>query len=206
MLNLLIARHGNTFDKGDVIRRVGLQTDIPLSNSGKEQAYDLGAYLIKHYPKIDRVYSSELIRTKETAELALNQYAPPPKPTSIAILNEIDYGIDDGKPEKEVISRIGEKALHDWDTHAVLPDGWLFSKEKTMKEIQQFTSSLIKKRHDKTVLIITSNGIARFFPMILQDFEGFKQKHSLKLKTGHLASFSYSDTVWTCDYWGVKPS
>ena len=39
-----IVRHGNTFDKGDVVTRVGARTDLPLSSSGQTQAEQLAAY------------------------------------------------------------------------------------------------------------------------------------------------------------------
>ena len=38
MSRVYIVRHGNTFDRGDVILRVGGRTDIPLSTSGIDQA------------------------------------------------------------------------------------------------------------------------------------------------------------------------
>jgi len=35
---LFIVRHGNTFDPGDTVTRVGARTDLPLSSSGRAQA------------------------------------------------------------------------------------------------------------------------------------------------------------------------
>ena len=40
---LLLARHGNTFDKGDKVVWVGARTDLPLTAKGREQARALGA-------------------------------------------------------------------------------------------------------------------------------------------------------------------
>ena len=61
-----IVRHGNTFDKGDVNLRVGGKTDLPLSSSGVAQA----TRLRKAFQDIEfkSVYSSDLKRTKQTAE------------------------------------------------------------------------------------------------------------------------------------------
>ena len=47
MIKLIIARHGNTFNKGETPTRVGSRTDIPLVDSGKEQAKLIGEYLVK---------------------------------------------------------------------------------------------------------------------------------------------------------------
>lgn len=205
MLRLLIARHGNTFDKGQEILRVGLRTDLPLSNSGKEQADTLGHYLKSHYPSIDAVFCSELIRTQETASLALKHYVNPPLPKPIALLNEIDYGIDDGKPEKNVIKRLGENTLKAWDEQAVLPEGWLFSYADFIKDLKAFANHLVSTYQDKTLLLVTSNGIARFFPELLPKHQEFTQQYKLKLGTGCVALFTYCDKKWDVAYWGIKP-
>ena len=42
---LLLARHGNTFNKGDKIVWVGARTDLPLTAKGREQALALGQAL-----------------------------------------------------------------------------------------------------------------------------------------------------------------
>lgn len=206
MLNLLIARHGNTFDKGDEILRVGLRTDLPLSSSGKTQAERLGAYLTKHYPKIDTVYCSDLIRTQETAQIALQQYHSPLTIERLSLLNEIDYGEDDGQPETTVIKRLGQQAIDDWETNAILPTGWLFDKPKRIQEITQFAEALTQNESIKTVLLITSNGIARFFRTLLNETNPITSSVSLKLGTGCLSSLRYDNGLWSCDYWNLRPS
>ena len=42
---LLLARHGNTFEKGDKVVWVGARTDIPLTAKGRDQAAALAAGL-----------------------------------------------------------------------------------------------------------------------------------------------------------------
>jgi len=71
MTTLIIARHGNTFNVSETPTRVGARTDLPLVESGKEQARKMGAWLKAQnlYPEI--VYSSELKRTQETAQIAI---------------------------------------------------------------------------------------------------------------------------------------
>ena len=43
MIRLIVVRHGNTFNKGDVILRVGARTDLPLTAEGMRQCLDVGA-------------------------------------------------------------------------------------------------------------------------------------------------------------------
>lgn len=208
MLKLLIARHGNTFDKGDVIRRVGLQTDLDLSNSGKAQSLKLAEHLAQSYPAIEQIFCSELKRTAQTAEIILaQQFQTGSKTIKVAPeLNEIDYGIDDGKAESEVIKRIGIDALKAWDEHAIAPEGWLFDKQKCQAELVQLTNNLITNYANKTILLVSSNGITRFFPELLNDLEDFKNKYKLKMSTASLSEFVFDQNIWSCRSWSVKPT
>jgi broad specificity phosphatase PhoE len=64
---LLLARHGNTFNKGDKVVWVGARTDLPLTAKGCEQALALGQALLPFAPRIKRVISGPLLRTREHA-------------------------------------------------------------------------------------------------------------------------------------------
>jgi len=204
MTKLLIARHGNTFDKGDTLLRVGKRTDLPLSVSGKEQAIKLGEYLAKEHPQIDEVFSSSLVRTIDTAQIAvdtMDQHDITVMPSDI--FDEIDYGPDEGKPENEVVARVGEDAIKKWDEQAVAPDGWLVDVEKLKYNWKEFTDSI--KDSDEVILVVTSNGTARFVPYILDDVSEFISNNNIKLSTGAVSCLSFKDGKWDVEYWNRKP-
>jgi len=73
MTTLIIARHGNTFTAGQTPTRVGARTDLPLVDSGIEQAQRLGKWMKENGYIPEITYCSELKRTKQTAEIALQQ-------------------------------------------------------------------------------------------------------------------------------------
>ncbi len=204
---LVIARHGNTFDKADIPTRVGARTDIPLVKSGKEQAARIGKLLKESNILPDSVYSSHLLRTKETAQIAIEQtgYKLPIYP--LDIFNEIDYGPDENKTEDEVISRIGKEAIEKWDKEAIVPDGWNFKPEDTIKHWKDFASHIAKDDAGGHILVVTSNGIARFAPYITGDFQGFSKENNIKMSTGAISIFEHdSDTgKWECKRWNFKP-
>jgi len=148
-----IVRHGNTFDKGDVVLRVGGRTDLPLSTSGQLQAERLGA-AFKDL-SFQHAYSSNLKRTRQTAKTILRQ-----QPFQIAeFLKEIDYGPDEGKAETDVIARIGPEALRQWDENAVPPPDWVVAPEDLRSAWQAFLAQCVD--HENT-LVVTSNGRANY--------------------------------------------
>lgn len=75
------------------------QANIPLSDLGKEQANDAGKVLKKIDSEIKTIYSSDLDRAKETAEIITYQY-----PHQVDILYEPAFR---------------EMALGDWDGHFI---------------------------------------------------------------------------------------
>lgn len=206
MLKLLIVRHGNTFDKGEIIRRVGLKTDLPLSQSGIEQCAPLAKYLKNNHPTIDHVFCSELQRTKQTAKLILpHQPNIFSKMTILKELNEIDYGIDDGKPEQEVISRLGTAAIENWELNSIVPNGWLFDPKTRQKEINKKLEQFVAKYQNQTLLLVTSNGIARFFASILSKPLCIQKATPLKVATASISELTFDiHNKWQCTHWGLK--
>lgn len=206
MTTLIIARHGNTFGPEDTPTRVGARTDLPLVESGKRQAMNIGFWLKAHHITPDVIYSSSLRRTIETAEIAVQQTLYPHPVFPLDIFNEIDYGPDENKPENQVIARIGEQAIKDWDESAVVPDGWKVDPNEIIQNWIQFADQICAHDDGETVLVVTSNGIARFAPHITGDFDGFLKDHNIKLSTGALAILKHDfDAGWRVESWNIKP-
>jgi 2,3-bisphosphoglycerate-dependent phosphoglycerate mutase len=204
MTTLIIARHGNTFGPGDTPTRVGARTDLPLVEKGVEQAKAIGRYLRDNRLIPDVVYSSKLQRTIQTAEIAIKESGISNPVFPLDIFNEIDYGPDENKTEDEVIARIGAQAIKDWDENAIVPPGWDANPTQIIKNWHGFADQIRAHEDNETVLVVTSNGIARFAPHITGDFESFKQKHPLKLSTGALAIFKY-ESGWKLQDWNLTP-
>ncbi|MCE7887152.1 MAG: histidine phosphatase family protein [Alphaproteobacteria bacterium PRO2] len=204
MTTLIIARHGNTFEAGETPRRVGARTDIPLVEKGREQARVLGRYLKEQRLIPDVVYSSALQRAQETAKIAVKESGISNPVFTLDIFNEIDYGPDENKTEEEAIARIGAAAIENWDKNAIVPDGWKADAGAIIKNWLDFGEQIRAHDDNETVLVVTSNGIARFAPHLTGDFEGFAKKHPLKLATGALAIFEYKNG-WVIKGWNIKP-
>ncbi len=204
---LLIARHGNTFAAGDVVRRVGI-TDLPLVDSGLEQGRMLGAYLLRQALMPDVVFTSQLKRARQTAEELLKVINRDLEIHTLSIFNEIDYGPDENLPEEEVVARVGEQALKDWEAEAKVPSGWNVNPQEIIANWQKFSQEMLARHLNKTILVVTSNGVARFAPYLTGNFAKFTAQHGIKIATGALCIFEKNSEVesWNCLQWNVKPA
>lgn len=200
MHRIIVARHGNTFHPDEAPRRVGARTDIPLVASGKDQAARMGDYMRNYNIFPERVVSAALMRTRETAKLATDNLNPEIDPR----FNEMDYGPDENLGEDAVIERIGQDALDLWNEQAILPGGWVLDVGQTIANWLDFADETLS-RPPHTVLVVTSNGIARFAPHITGDFDGFAARYPLKLSTGAIGVFENYGEGWTCTAWNIRP-
>lgn len=192
MGRVYIVRHGNTFDKGDVILRVGGRTDLNLSSSGQVQAMRLAnafeGFVFSH------AFSSNLNRTRQTAEAILGSQAY----KFATFLKEIDYGPDEGCPETDVIARIGANALQRWDKNAIPPSDWDVDPEGLRTAWQAFLANCCRNTN---TLVVTSNGVARF---LLDVVDGGKSAPK-KLRTGAYGIVELRANAPTLLSWNVRP-
>lgn len=189
MIDLYVVRHGNTFDKGDVVTRVGARTDLPLSSSGRAQAEALAA----HFAGVTFASAtcSPLRRTGETAEIVLAGRDDAPEVRVEDFLTEIDYGPDENQPEEAVVARLGEDALARWDREAEMPMEWSPRPMQIQFGWMGWLAELVERARDGSAhLVVTSNGIARFIPdVVALD----KRPQDIKLKTGAYAHLRISE-------------
>ncbi len=204
MTTLLVARHGNTFESNETPRRVGKRTDLPLTAKGLEQAHAIGRYLKEQNINPITIVTSSLQRTKQMAtiiELYLNEK---PHIVEDSRFDEIDYGPDENKTEEDVLQRIGSQALEAWNDHGILPNGWFAD----INAIKSAWHDVGEQANDSMILVITSNGIARFAPSLTGDEVAFRKKNALKMSTGALSIFTRENGVknWVCNLWNFRPS
>lgn len=209
MIQIYIIRHGNTFLSDQTPLRVGLGTDIPLVPSGQKQAKELGSYFRNLGLTPNALFSSVLLRAKETAQLIqeAGDY------TSLALqvrseLNEIDHGPDEGKPEHIVEERLGSSAMEKWNKEAIMPAEWKPRPEQIIQEWQTLLNDVVTNISEGVVLMVTSNGRARFVPgvpgMVLSKE---LQTNDLKLRTGSFGVIEKADenAPWQLKSWNVRP-
>ena len=84
-------------------------------------------------------------------------------------------------PEDEVVARIGEAALKAWEEDSIPPDGWIVDKAAIHAGWHALLADAAKLAESETLLVVTSNGIARFLPDVVDEMPDGLQP---KLKTG----------------------
>lgn len=209
---LIIVRHGNTFEQGEPPRRVGARTDIPLVQSGKEQALRLGAHFRGNGIAPDVVYAGRLKRSTETAQYITQAIEIPITIEISDRFSEIDFGVDENKPEDEVVSRLGAAALAEWERVGTIPPGWKASKEAIISDWVAFSEDILAEHLNKTVMVVTSSGVARFALALLgtASLEEDQVGAALKMRTGAYGVLTYKQTAeggdrWQLLKWNVRP-
>ncbi|WP_204102646.1 MULTISPECIES: histidine phosphatase family protein [Spirulina sp. CCY15215] len=107
-VRLLLVRHGET--EWNRMSRFQGMMDIPLNETGKEQARKAAQYLKD--VQIDFAVTSSLLRPKETAEIILEYHQSVPLALEDQF-KEISHGLWEGKLESEIEAEFGE-LLQQW--------------------------------------------------------------------------------------------
>jgi probable phosphoglycerate mutase len=204
-VKLIIARHGNTFGPNEVPRRIGARTDLPLTESGHAQAQKLGAYMKAHGLIPDFVYTSYLKRTVQTAEGALREMGLRLIINKVAEFNEIDHGPDENKTDPQIVERIGVRAFTQWETENVMPREWTPQPDILRGLWFDFAKHCETSCDGKTVLVVTSNGIARFAPLLASNATDVVTHKNRKMATGALSVMEGDGGLWMISHWNIKP-
>lgn len=103
MTELYLVRHGET--DWNAARRIQGRTDIPLNETGREQARRAGELLARR--RWDAIYASPLSRTHETAAI-IGERLGIREVTHVEALIERDYGEAEGMAFDEIEARYPE--------------------------------------------------------------------------------------------------
>lgn len=196
MRRLFIIRHGNTFVSSAQACRIGSRTDLPLVESGHAQAQGLGAWFAAQDFAITRLLTSPLLRARQTAQAIADATGHAPDGTG-DWLGEIDHGPDEGRPEAQVLARIGAQAIADWDERGIAPADWIVDAEARIAAWR----ACFAEGGEGVDLFVTSNGAARFALLAA----GLPLE-SLKLRTGAFGELALdADGRVTLVQWDVRP-
>lgn len=200
MARLFVVRHGNTFDPGETVTRVGGRTDLPLSSSGRVQAAALAAQFAS--TRFTAALASPLERTRATARTILSTRTDAPALLIRPFLREIDYGPDENLPEAAVIARLGAPALAAWDEAGLPPPDWQVDPGAIRAGWTALLSEIAALEAAANILLVTSNGIARFLPDVV---DAGAARLDRKLKTGAWGEVAVTAAGAQITAWNQRP-
>ena len=206
---LLLARHGNTFEAGDKVVWVGARTDPPLTAKGREQAAALGEGLQPIKSTIKRIVSGPLQRTCEHAAIAAQVLGFHQKVEVDERLREIDYGLWKSKTSAEIQALGGAEELKAWDESGIWPTSpdWSPRQEGISENVAQIAQNLLSRLgRDDAALLVTSNGILKFFLKLVPGaFEALAANSELKVATGNCCALHHEGSSWSVAFWNRAP-
>lgn len=200
---VILARHGNTFEKGETPVMVGAYEDLPLTQYGEEQGLALGKALQESKVLPVRIISGPLKRTRVFAELIRAGANAQCLLEEDIRLIEFDYGAWSGLSNEEIIALSGESALLAWQERSERPAGVAFhpTAEEARADARDLLSTL--STLDGTTVIVTSNGRLREIGLFLAQTSG-ERGHAYKVKTGHSCVLLRDVTGWSVLGWDLS--
>ncbi len=191
-MKLIWIRHGET-DANREKRYLG-HYDVPLNPRGVEQASRLAHIMKGDWPVA--VYSSDLTRCRQTAELILTDWKM--NLVTLSALRELDFGEWDNQTYQEIYSHCPEQ-LESWyqDPFTISPPGG-----ETLGQLGQRVDDWIQQvlltiNQNDTVWIISHGGVIRWFMSrwLLGDASQFWQVEGISHGAGLLAE--WDGKAWT---------
>lgn len=203
-MKLILVRHGNTFGPEDTPVWVGAREDYPLVEKGLQQARDNAQALLTRGLRPTQIIAGPLQRTRVAAEIIAGDTSFKGQIRIDDRLKEIDYGSWGGKTDDQIVALYGEDVITAWREYSQRPEGADWSPDDgTLQANALSVLSEIQTRGDAdgVVLLITSNGILRFFHRAL--YAGRVDPPPGKVKTGHMCMAELEGVSFTPICWNV---
>jgi probable phosphoglycerate mutase len=206
-MEILFARHGNTFAPGDKVVWVGRETDLPLVDKGLAQAAEAAEALSRCDLVPDAIYAASLARTRRFAEIVAAALGLP-EPMIDQRLDELDYGRWAGRSNDEIAAE-GEKsraAMEAWSACDRWPPAgiWASEQDEVLRALDDFVAERLGEGRHRRPLVVSSNGILRFLPRLL--LPAGAQLPSFRMRTGHLGLVERQAGTARLCCWDVPPT
>jgi broad specificity phosphatase PhoE len=200
-IHLILVRHGNTFEAGQIPTQVGARTDLPLTQEGRNQALSFARYLASQQIQPAFIYAGGLKRQGETAQIIANHLSLDKMELQEAALTEIDYGAWEGLTAGEIEKQWPDE-YRGWTLQSTWPEIFGTTREAHKRAIENWFDQLtLIHRAGATVVGVTSNGILRLI-YALQQADSIQE---VKVKTGHFCELWLQNGGIQIQQWNQDP-
>lgn len=158
-----LVRHGET--DWNKTGRIQGQQDLPLNELGRRQAEAVGTYLAELRFGYDYIYTSDLVRARETAEIIAKRWGS--QTLARRELRELSFGEIEGLDFNEVQARYPEfwKAYQDNSVDTVFPGGE--SVAQLGERATEFFRFIREQHQDDSILVVAHGGFIKSFLAIV---------------------------------------
>lgn len=190
-MKLYLVRHGQSETNRDL--QFSGWAQVSLTEQGIADARRAGAYLKgRHF---DRIYSSDLIRTVQTAHIAL----PGCEPVQLRILRENSVGSLQGKVKTECEAQFGKQF---WVTPTG-SDYTAFGGEShdILRDHARAFLKMLEEDPCEQVVAFTHEGILRCMLDVV--LGSILNRQTVRCPNCTIAVFSYAQGRWALEAWNV---
>lgn len=188
-MKLYFIRHGQS--EGNISGRHNAWAQVSLTEKGKQDAAMAGRLLKNVH--FDKVYTSDLIRTIQTQQIAL----PNAESEALFLLREVNVGNLLGRRIEDCAAEYGEEYYANRFETNFAPYGGE-SYEDLSQRIRQFLTMMENSSYE-TVAVF---GHGTYMTVLLDVVTGVHHnKRTLSCSNGNVSVFSFRDGVWRLDAW-----
>ncbi|HVL99612.1 MAG TPA: 2,3-diphosphoglycerate-dependent phosphoglycerate mutase [Egibacteraceae bacterium] len=170
MSQLILVRHGQSTWNAE--NRFTGWVDVPLSEAGWVEARKAGERLAAAGVRVDRAFTSTLVRAIETGRTVLEALGQPELAQVEAWeLNERFYGALTGRNKDEAREEFGEEQVHIWRRgyDVDLPGGESL-KDTTARAMPYFERVILPATYEVDVVLVSAHGNS--LRAIVKDLDG----------------------------------
>ena len=188
-MKLYVIRHGQS--ENNLKRRHTGWAQVSLTEKGFEDAKRISGFLAKF--QFDKIYASDLLRAKQTAETAI----PGCVYEEDSRLREIHVGEISGKTADECYELFGEPYMEEKAKSNFVPFGGE-NIEMFRARVQSFLD-MLTERTDACVAVFAHAGFLRTALECV--LETTLQRRSIKCENCTVAVFEYENSTWYFSGW-----
>ena len=197
MASLLLIRHALT--SWNLEKRLTGTANPPICGDGENQILDIAKKIACYTP--DYIFTSDKIRTKQTAQKIADLNTWRCKIKASTHLNEQNFGLIEGLKLSEIESKHGLPTLKSWRrSFTGRPPGGESLEEVQKRMVRFFKKSVIPKLKKEQNIVIVGHGNAlRSLSAYLLNLDE-TEVQNFEIKNGEPILFKF-DSKLTCNEW-----
>ena len=201
MNKLILLRHGQS--QWNFENKFTGWKDVALTEKGQNEARKAGQLIKKHKIKIDKIFSSNLQRANETAEIAIKEAEIMDlwEENKLIMstddsLNERDYGDLVGLNKIETAKKFGEDQVHVWRrSYDTPPPNGESLKDVVNRVSPYYEREILPYINDNKNVLIAAHGNSLRATMIQLGLYKPEQISSIELPTGSPFCIDFNDGI-----------